>query len=95
MTVIAVSPGPTNTNFGGGGPLGPDGSADTGAQAHAAQADQVARGIVWAAVAREIVRTSGSFYMRFKRRALKGATDPVLARKVWAISDGQTGITSH
>jgi hypothetical protein len=32
--------------------------------------------------------------MRFKRRALKGdATDPVLARKVWAISEEQTGIS--
>jgi NAD(P)-dependent dehydrogenase (short-subunit alcohol dehydrogenase family) len=95
VTVLAVSPGPTNTNFGGGGPSGLMGVL-TRALKHTPllkPAEEASRGIVWAATAPELVRTPGSFYMRFKRQTLKGAaTDPVLAGKVWAISEEQTGI---
>jgi NAD(P)-dependent dehydrogenase (short-subunit alcohol dehydrogenase family) len=95
VTVLAVSPGPTNTNFGGGGPSGLMGVL-TRTLKHTPllkPPDQAAEGIVWAATAREPVGASGSLYMRFKRLTLKGAaTDPVLAGKVWAISAEQTGI---
>jgi NAD(P)-dependent dehydrogenase (short-subunit alcohol dehydrogenase family) len=93
VTVVAVSPGPTKTGFGGGGPSGLMGVV-TRVLKHTPllkPADQAAEGIVWAATAPELV--GGALYMRQKRLTLKGAAaDPTLAAKVWAISEGQTGI---
>jgi NAD(P)-dependent dehydrogenase (short-subunit alcohol dehydrogenase family) len=95
VTVVAVSPGPTKTNFGGGGPSGLMGVV-TGVLKHTPllkSADQAAEGIVWAATAPELENTPGALYMRHKRLTLKGAgTDPILAAKVWALSEKQTGI---
>jgi len=95
VTVVAVSPGPARTNFGGGGPPGPMGVV-TGALKHTPvvkPADQAARGIAWAAAAPELADTPGALYMRGKRLSLKGAAnDRSLAARVWAISERQTGI---
>jgi NAD(P)-dependent dehydrogenase (short-subunit alcohol dehydrogenase family) len=95
VTVVVVSPGPTKTNFGGGGPSGLMGAVFSVLK-HTPllkPADRAAEGIVWAATAPEPAATSGAFYMRHKRQTLKGAaTDPFLAAKVWAMSEEQTGI---
>jgi NAD(P)-dependent dehydrogenase (short-subunit alcohol dehydrogenase family) len=95
VTVVAVSPGPTRTNFGGGGPSGLLGVLFWVLK-HTPllkPADQSADGIVWAATAPELVDTPGALYMRRKRLTLKGAaSDPILAAKVWTISEEQTGI---
>jgi NAD(P)-dependent dehydrogenase (short-subunit alcohol dehydrogenase family) len=95
VTAIAVSPGPTKTNFGGGGPSGLMG-VTTRLLKHTPllkSADEAADGIVWAATAPELVDTPGALYMRRKRLRLKGAaTDPTLAARLWAISEKQTRI---
>jgi NAD(P)-dependent dehydrogenase (short-subunit alcohol dehydrogenase family) len=95
VTVVAVSPGPTKTNFGGGGPSGAMGLV-TGVLKHTPllkPADQSAEGIAWAATARELTDNSGALYMRRKRLSLKGvANDPSLAARVWSISEQQTGV---
>jgi len=95
VTVVAVSPGPTRTDFGGGGPSGLMGALTTVLK-HTPllkPADHAAEGIVWAATAPELVRTPGALYMHRKRLTPKGdATDPVLAAKVWATSEEQTGL---
>ena len=95
VTVVAVSPGPARTNFGGGGPPGPMGVV-TGALKHTPvvkPADQAAGGIAWAAAAPELADTPGALYMRGKRLSLKGAANErSLAARVWAISEQQTGI---
>jgi NAD(P)-dependent dehydrogenase (short-subunit alcohol dehydrogenase family) len=95
LTVVAVSPPPTKTNFGGGGLSGLMG-AMTGVMKHTPAlkpADKGAEGIVWAATAPETQNTPGALYMRHKRQTLKGAAaDPTLAATLWAISEKQTGI---
>jgi NAD(P)-dependent dehydrogenase (short-subunit alcohol dehydrogenase family) len=95
VTVVAVSPGPAKTNFGGGGPSGLMGLA-TGALKHTRvfkPADQAAKGIAWAATAPELADNPGALYMRGKQLSLKGAAnDQSLAARVWAISEQQTGI---
>jgi NAD(P)-dependent dehydrogenase (short-subunit alcohol dehydrogenase family) len=95
VTVLAVSPGPTRTNFGGGGPSGLMGALFWVLKRTPLlkSADQAAAGIVWAATAPELVGTQGALYLRRKRLTLKGAAaDPILAAKLWAISEEQTGI---
>jgi NAD(P)-dependent dehydrogenase (short-subunit alcohol dehydrogenase family) len=95
VTVVAVSPGPTRTNFGGGGPSGLMGVFFSVLKRTPLlkPADEAAEGIVWAATAPELVDTPGALYMRRKRLTLKGAAaDPSLAAKVWRISEEQTGI---
>jgi hypothetical protein len=95
VTVVVVSPGPTKTNFGGGGPSGLLGAVFSVLK-HTPllkPADEAAEGIVWAATAPELAGTHGAFYMRHKRQKLKGAaTDPALAAKVWAVSEEQTRV---
>ena len=95
VTVVAVSPGPAKTNFGGGGPSGVMGLA-TGALKRTPlvkPADQAAGGIAWAATAPELAGNPGALYMRGKRRSLKGAAkDQSLAARVWRISEQQTGV---
>jgi NAD(P)-dependent dehydrogenase (short-subunit alcohol dehydrogenase family) len=95
VTVVAVSPGPTKTDFGGGGPSGLMGAV-TRVLKHTPllkPADQAAEGIVWAATAPEPADNPGALYMRRKRLKLKGAAaDPALAAKVWAISEQQTAV---
>jgi NAD(P)-dependent dehydrogenase (short-subunit alcohol dehydrogenase family) len=95
VTVVAVSPGPTKTGFGGGGPAGLMGVV-TGLLKHTPllkPPDQAAEGIVWAATAPELADTPGALYMHHKKLTLKGAAvDPALAARVWAISEQQTGI---
>jgi retinol dehydrogenase 12 len=95
VTVVAVSPVPTKTNF-GGGDLGGVMGAMTGMLKHTPMfkpIDRSAEGIVWAATAPQLENTPGALYMRHKRLTLKGAaTDPALAAKVWAISEKQTRI---
>jgi NAD(P)-dependent dehydrogenase (short-subunit alcohol dehydrogenase family) len=95
VTVVAVSPGPARTNFGGGGPSGPMGLV-TGALKRTPlvkPAGQAAKGIAWAATAPELAGNPGALYMRGKRLSLKGAAnDQSLAARVWAISERQTGI---
>jgi NAD(P)-dependent dehydrogenase (short-subunit alcohol dehydrogenase family) len=94
VTAVAVSPGPTRTNFGGGGPSGLMGVV-TRVLKHTPllkPAAQAAEGIVWAATAPELGSTPGALYMHHKQLTLKGAaTDPGLAAQVWAISEKQTG----
>jgi NAD(P)-dependent dehydrogenase (short-subunit alcohol dehydrogenase family) len=93
LTVLAVSPGPAKTNFGGGGPSGLMGMVTRVLKLTPLlkPADQAAEGIVWAATVPGLV--DGALYMHRKRLALKGAaTDATLAAKVWAISEEQTGI---
>src|SRR5262249_2627941 len=77
VTVVSVTPGPTNTNFGGGGPSGVMGVVFW-ALKHTPllkRADQSAEGIVWAATAPELEATPGALYMRHKRLKLKGVAD--------------------
>jgi retinol dehydrogenase 12 len=95
VSVVSVSPGPTKTNFGGGGPSGAMGLV-TGVLKHTPllkTADQAAQGIVWAATAPELADHSGALYMRGKQLSLKGAAnDQSLAAQVWSISEQQTGV---
>ncbi len=95
VSVVLVSPGPTKTNFGGGGPAGVMGLV-TGMLKHTPllkSADQAAEGIAWAATAPELATNSGGLYMRRKQRSLKGpAKAHQLADHVWSISEQQTGI---
>jgi NAD(P)-dependent dehydrogenase (short-subunit alcohol dehydrogenase family) len=95
VTVVAVSPGPAKTNFGGGGPSGPMGLV-LGALKRTPvfkPAGQAAKGIAWAAAAPELADYSGALYMRGKQLSLKGAAnEQSLAARVWAISERQTGI---
>jgi NAD(P)-dependent dehydrogenase (short-subunit alcohol dehydrogenase family) len=97
VTVIAVSPGPTKTNFGGGGPSGAMGLV-TGVLKHTPllkRPDQAAEGVAWAATAPQLVGNSGALYMRGKQLSLKGvARDESLAARVWNISEHQTGVDS-
>jgi len=95
VTAVAISPGPTKTNFGGGGPSGPLGLVTSVLKRTPLlqSPEQAAQAIVWAATAPELERTPGAVYLRHKRLTLKGAaTDHALAAKVWAISEKQTGI---
>jgi NAD(P)-dependent dehydrogenase (short-subunit alcohol dehydrogenase family) len=99
VTAICISPGPTKTNFGGGGPSGLLGVI-TQVLKHTplpTHPEQAANSIVWAATAPELEATPGAVYLRHERLTLKGAaTDPTLAAKLWAISEQQTGIrTAH
>jgi retinol dehydrogenase 12 len=95
VTVLVVSPGPTKTNFGGGGPSGAMGLV-TGVLKHTPllkTPDQAAQGISWAATAPELADHSGALYMRGKQLTLKGAAnDPSLADQLWSISERQTGV---
>ena len=95
VTALSISPGPTKTNFGGGGPSGPIGVLTTVLK-HTPllkQPEQTAESIAWAATAPELEATPGAVYLRHKRLTLKGAaTDPALAAKIWAISETETGI---
>jgi short-subunit dehydrogenase len=95
VTAVAVSPGPTRTNFGGGGPSGLWGMV-FGVLKHTPvlkPAERAAEGIVWAATAPELVSTPGAIYMNRKRLALKGAAnDSTLAARLWAISGKQTRV---
>jgi NAD(P)-dependent dehydrogenase (short-subunit alcohol dehydrogenase family) len=95
VTVVAVSPGPAKTNFGGGGPSGVMGLV-TGVLQHTPlvkPAHQAAGGIAWAATAPELADNSGALYLRRKQLSLKGAAkDQALAAQVWSISEQQTGI---
>jgi len=95
VTVVAVSPGPAKTNFGGGGPSGVIGLV-LGVMKRTPvfrPADQAADGIAWAATAPELAGQSGALYMRGKQLSLKGAAnDQSLAARVWNISEQQTGV---
>jgi NAD(P)-dependent dehydrogenase (short-subunit alcohol dehydrogenase family) len=95
VTVVAVSPGPTKTNFGGGGPSGVMGLV-TGVLKRTPllkPPDQAAEWIVWAATAPELADNSGAVYLRRKQLSLKGAAhDQSLAARVWSISEQQTGV---
>jgi NAD(P)-dependent dehydrogenase (short-subunit alcohol dehydrogenase family) len=95
VTAISVSPGPTKTNFGGGGPSGVLGVL-TQALKHTPllrPPEHAAETIVWAATAPELEATPGAIYLRHKRLTPKGAaTNPKLAAELWAISEEQTGI---
>jgi NAD(P)-dependent dehydrogenase (short-subunit alcohol dehydrogenase family) len=95
VSVVAVSPGPTNTNFGGGGPSSVMGLV-TGVLKHTRllkTADQAAESIAWAATAPELADNTGALYMRGKQLSLKGAAnDQSLAAQLWKISEQQTGI---
>jgi NAD(P)-dependent dehydrogenase (short-subunit alcohol dehydrogenase family) len=93
VTAVAVSPGPTRTNFAmPSGVLG----VVLGVLQHTPMfkpAGQAAGGIAWAATAPELAASSGALYMRGKRLSLKGAAnDPSLAARVWRISEQQTGV---
>jgi NAD(P)-dependent dehydrogenase (short-subunit alcohol dehydrogenase family) len=95
VTVVSVTPGPTNTNFGGGGPSGLMGIVFSVLRRTPVlkPADQSAAGIVWAATAPELEATPGALYMRHKQLKLKGAAaDPALAAKLWGVSEQQTGL---
>jgi len=95
VTAVSISPGPTKTNFGGGGPSGPIGVV-TSVLKHTPllkQPEQAAETIAWAATAPELEASSGALYLRHKQLTLKGsATNPTLAAEIWAISERQTGI---
>lgn len=95
VTVVAVSPGPAKTNFGGGGPSGVMGLV-LGVMKRTPvfkPADQAAEGIAWAATAPELAGPPGALYMRRRQLSLKGAAnDQSLAARVWSISEQQTGI---
>jgi NAD(P)-dependent dehydrogenase (short-subunit alcohol dehydrogenase family) len=95
VTVVAVSPGPTRTNFGGGGPSGAMGLV-TGVLKRTPllkPADRSAAWIVWAATAPELAHNSGAVYLRRKQLSLKGAAhDQSLAAQLWSISERQTGV---
>jgi NAD(P)-dependent dehydrogenase (short-subunit alcohol dehydrogenase family) len=95
VTVVSVTPGPTNTNFGGGGPSGLMGVVFSVLKRTPAlkPAVQSAEGIVWAATAPALESTPGALYMRHKQLKLKGAAaDPALAAKLWGVSEQQTGL---
>jgi NAD(P)-dependent dehydrogenase (short-subunit alcohol dehydrogenase family) len=95
VTAVSISPGPTKTNFGGGGPSGPLGALTTILKHTPLLRSpvQAAEAIVWAATAPELEATPGALYLRHKRLPLKGAaSDPTLAAELWAISEQQTGI---
>jgi NAD(P)-dependent dehydrogenase (short-subunit alcohol dehydrogenase family) len=95
VTAVAVSPGPTKTDFGGGGPSGPLGVV-TGVLKHTPllkSPEQAADTIAWAATAPELDATPGAFYLQHKQQTLKGAaSDPTLAAKLWTISEQQTRV---
>ena len=95
VTAVSISPGPTKTNFGGGGPSGLMGVLTTVLK-HTPllkSPEQAAESIAWAATAPELSATPGAVYLRHRQLRLKGAaTDPALASKVWALSEKQTGI---
>jgi NAD(P)-dependent dehydrogenase (short-subunit alcohol dehydrogenase family) len=95
VTVVAISPGPTRTNFGGGGPSGVMGLV-TGVLKRTPllkPPDQAADWILWAATAPELADNSGAVYLRRKQLSLKGAAhDQSLAARVWSISERQTGV---
>jgi NAD(P)-dependent dehydrogenase (short-subunit alcohol dehydrogenase family) len=95
VTAVSISPGPTKTNFGGGGPSGLIGVVTTVLK-HTPllkTPERAAESIVWAATAPELETSPGAVYLRHKRLTLKGAaTNPTLAAKIWAISETQTGI---
>jgi len=95
VTAVSISPGPTKTNFGGGGPSGPIGVV-TSVLKHTPllkPPEQAAEAIAWAATAPELETTPGALYLRHKRLTIKGAaTNPALAAKLWAISEQQTRI---
>jgi len=95
VTVVAVSPGPTRTNFGGGGPSGVMGLV-TGVLKRTPllkPPGQAAEWIVWAATAPELADNSGAVYLRRKQLSLTGAAhDKSLAERVWSISERQTGV---
>jgi NAD(P)-dependent dehydrogenase (short-subunit alcohol dehydrogenase family) len=93
VTVVAVSPGPSRTNF--SRPSGVMGLV-LGVMQHTPMvkpADQAAQGIAWAVTAPELTDNSGALYMHRKRLSLKGAAnDRSLAARIWKISEQQTGI---
>jgi NAD(P)-dependent dehydrogenase (short-subunit alcohol dehydrogenase family) len=95
VTTVAISPGPTKTNFGGGGPSGPLGVV-TGVLKHTPllkSPEQAAEAIAWAATSPELDATPGAFYLQHKQQTLKGAAgDSTLAAKLWTISEQQTRI---
>jgi NAD(P)-dependent dehydrogenase (short-subunit alcohol dehydrogenase family) len=95
VTAVSISPGPTRTNFGGGGPSGPIGVVTTVLK-HTPllkPPEQAAETIAWAATAPELETTPGALYLRHKRLTLKGAANnTALAAKLWAISEQQTRI---
>ena len=95
VTVVAVSPGPAKTNFGGGGASGAMGLV-LGVMKRTPvfkAADQAAEGITWAATAPELTDHPGALYMRGKQLSLKGAAnEQSLAARVWTISEQQTGV---
>ena len=94
VTVVAVSPGPAKTNFGGGasGAMGLVLGVMKRTPVFKA-ADQAAEGITWAATAPELTDHPGALYMRGKQLSLKGAADEQsLAARVWTISEQQTGV---
>jgi NAD(P)-dependent dehydrogenase (short-subunit alcohol dehydrogenase family) len=95
VTAVSISPGPTKTNFGGGGPSGPIGVVTTVLK-HTPllkPPEQAAETIAWAATAPELETTPGALYLRHKRLTPKGAaTNAALAAKLWAISEQQTRI---
>jgi len=95
VTAVSISPGPTKTNFGGGGPSALIGVLTTVLK-HTPllkPPDQAAESIVWAATAPELKEAPGAIYLRHKRLTPKGAaTNPGLAAKLWIISEQQTGI---
>ena len=90
VTVVAVSPGPAKTNFGGGGASGAMGLV-LGVMKRTPvfkAADQAAEGITWAATAPELTDHPGALYMRGKQLSLKGAAnEQSLAARVWTISE--------
>jgi retinol dehydrogenase 12 len=93
VTVVAVSPGPSRTNF--SKPSGVMGMV-FGAMQHTPMvkpAEKAAEGIAWAATAPGLAGHSGALYLRGKQLSLKGAaTDQALAARVWSVSEQQTGI---
>jgi len=95
VSVVAVSPGPARTNFGGGGPDGVMGVL-TSLMKHTPifkPADEAAEGIVWAATTPELNGGDGGLYMRRKQLKLKGAAaDESLAGEIWMVSESQAGI---
>jgi NAD(P)-dependent dehydrogenase (short-subunit alcohol dehydrogenase family) len=95
VTAITISPGPTKTNFGGGGPSGAMGAMFKVLK-HTPllkQPEQAAETIAWAATTPELDATPGAFYLQHKQQKLKGdANDPTLAAKLWTISEQQTRI---
>jgi retinol dehydrogenase 12 len=93
VTVVAVSPGPSRTNF--SKPSGVMGMV-FGAMQHTPMvkpAEKAAEGIAWAATAPGLAGNSGALYLHRKQLSLKGAAkDRSLAARVWGIGEKQTGI---